>query len=142
MSMDELVEKLSEEQKAALIKILSGDNSQTKPETNTEPPSKSGDDADTISFSYEVTEDFRVVKNDNNLKGNSRRVPVNAGKNTWTDTGEHKEIVTPNAQRTPRNRPPPKKKEVLCNACGKTFKVNANMVYGEFYRCDRCGTKR
>lgn len=133
MSMDEFVKTLSEEQKAALITALSGNDSQSEPTTNTESPSRSVD---------EVTEDFRVVKNDNNLKGNSRRVPVNAGKNTWTDTGEHKEVVTPNAQRTPRNRPPPKKKEVLCNACGKTFKVNANMVYGEFYRCDRCGTKR
>ena len=131
MSMDDFVKTLSNEQKAALIQALGGTEAKAE---DTKP-------VETVENTTNITEDFRVVK-DNNLKSDSRRVPVNAGQNTWTDTGEHKDIETPNAQRTPRNRPPPKKKDVTCNACGKTFKVNASMVYGEYYRCDRCGSKR
>ena len=67
-----------------------------------------------------------------------RRETVKARANTWTDTGEHKDISTPEATRTPRNRPAPKKKDVTCHICGKKDKVNASLVYGEFYRCDRC----
>ena len=51
---------------------------------------------------------------------------------------EAKDVTTPEVSRTPRNRKPPAKKTVTCHACGKTFKVNANMVYGEYYRCDNC----
>ena len=127
MSFDNFVNTLSDEQKAELIKALGGKGATEERSTPVEE----------INDSDNITEDFRVVK-DNNLKSDSRRVPVNAGKNTWTDTGEHKDIETPNAQRTPRNRPPPKKKQIKCHVCGKNFSVNANMVYGEYYRCDRC----
>ena len=81
-------------------------------------------------------------KNNNNLKSDSRREPVSAQKNTWTDEGEHKNISTPDVQRTPRNRPPPKMKDVTCNKCNKIFKVNASVVYGEYHICDRCVSKR
>ncbi len=121
MSMDEFVKTLSEEQKAALLSALS------EKEEVAEEPEETND----------ITDDFRVVKK-SSLKSNGRREPVKAKGNTWTDTGEHRDVETPNVQRTPRNRAAPKKKNVTCNACGKKFNVNASIVYGEYYRCDRC----
>ena len=88
---------------------------------------------------HRVQDDFTMHKSKgNSLKNNSRRSPVKAGANTWTDTGEHRDVSTPDVQRTPRNRAAPKKKKVTCNACGKTSHINASIVYGEYYRCDRC----
>ena len=81
-----------------------------------------------------VSEDFSVTRKEDNK---SKR-QVRGGENTWVDTGEHRDVETPNVQRTPRNRAAPKKKNVTCNACGKKFNVNASIVYGEYYRCDRC----
>ena len=118
--MDDFVKTLSEEQKAALLSALAGKEEVVE-----------------VEETNDITDDFRVVKK-STLGSNRRREPVKARENTWTDTGEHREVETPNVQRTPRNRPPPKKKHVTCNACGKKYQVNANIVYGEYYRCDRC----
>jgi len=120
MSMDDFVKTLSEEQKAALLSALAGKEEVVETEETND-----------------ITDDFKVVKK-STLGSNRRREPVKARENTWTDTGEHREVETPNVHRTPRNRPPPKKKHVTCNACGKKYQVNANIVYGEYYRCDRC----
>tara|TARA_B100001564_G_scaffold351385_1_gene357146 strand:+ start:1672 stop:2043 length:372 start_codon:yes stop_codon:yes gene_type:complete len=120
MSMDDFVKTLSEEQKAALLSALARKEEVVETEETND-----------------ITDDFRVVKK-STLGSNRRREPVKARENTWTDTGEHREVETPNVHRTPRNRPPPKKKHVTCNACGKKYQVNANIVYGEYYRCDRC----
>lgn len=128
MSMDEFVKTLSGEQKEALIKALN-----SKEAFSTHPPHIQSE----LEETNDITDDFRVVKK-STLGSNRRREPVKARENTWTDTGEHREVETPNVQRTPRNRPPPKKKHVTCNACGKKYQVNANIVYGEYYRCDRC----
>lgn len=118
--MDDFVKTLSEEQKAALLSALAGKEEVVETEETND-----------------ITDDFKVVKK-STLGSNRRREPVKARENTWTDTGEHREVETPNVHRTPRNRPPPKKKHVTCNACGKKYQVNANIVYGEYYRCDRC----
>tara|TARA_R100000278_G_C5475404_1_gene166223 strand:+ start:953 stop:1336 length:384 start_codon:yes stop_codon:yes gene_type:complete len=124
MSMDDFIKTLNEEQKAALLSALSGEQ-------------KAEEVTETAEETNDITDDFRVVKK-SSLSSNRRREPVKAKGNTWTDTGEHRDVQTPNVQRTPRNRVAPKKKNVTCNACGKTFKVNASIVYGEYYRCDRC----
>ena len=126
MSFDDFVNGLTDKQKEQLLNALSAPK-----EEAVEAPKEN------------IVEDFTMHKNksDNGVK-NRRKEPVKARQNTWTDTGEFKEVETPNVQRTPRNRPSPKKKEVKCNACGKTFKVNASIVYGEYYRCERCvGTR-
>ena len=120
MSMDEFIKTLSEEQKQSLLKALSQGDSEV--ESNTEEPN--------------VGEDF-VVKTMNNVP-NHKRTPVKAGTNTWSDTGEHKDIVTPSTSITPRNRKSPSKKTVTCNACGRKEKIQASLVYGEYYRCSRC----
>lgn len=132
MSMDEFIKTLTEEQKSALLKALSGGEVADEPFT-THPPFIAGE---------KVVEDFTMHKRESNGVKNRRKEPVKARQNTWSDTGEFKEVSTPDVQRTPRNRPAPKKKEVKCSSCGKTSRVNANIVYGEYYRCERCvGTR-
>ena len=132
MSMDEFVNSLTDEQKAKLLSALCPDKEPVE-EPVQEPIQETA---------TRPAEDFTMHKNksDNGIK-NRRREPVRAKQNTWTDTGEHRNVETPQTQRTPRNRPPPKKKDVRCHACGKNFRVNANIVYGEYYRCDRCTGK-
>jgi hypothetical protein len=126
--MDEFVQTLSKEQKEALIKALGGNTEVESRWQHEEPLSEAVDN---------ITEDFRVVK-DNNLQSDSRRESVKAKTNTWEDTGEHKGITTPEASKTPRTRKAPKKKKVKCHACGKTTEVNAGLVFGEYYRCEKC----
>lgn len=122
MSMEDFVGSLTEEQKAQLLNALAP---KPKEEVSEEPTET-------------IAEDFTMHKDKKNGVKDRRKQPVRARANTWTDTGEHREIETPKVQRTPRNRPSPKKKDVKCNSCGKTFKVNASIIYGEYYRCERC----
>lgn len=143
MSMDDFIQTLSDEQRAALLKALTGDD--FKPEVESrwqheEPISEAVDGPQQQeSKSKPTAEDFTMRKDTGStLDKTRRREAVKARANTWTDTGEHKDISTPEAARTPRNRPAPKKKDVTCHVCGKKDKVNASLVYGEFYRCDRC----
>ena len=100
MSMDEFVQTLSKEQKEALIKALGGNTEVESRWQHEEPASEAVDN---------ITEDFRVVK-DNNLQSDSRRESVKAKNNTWEDTGEHKGIETPESAKTPRTRKAPKRK--------------------------------
>lgn len=143
MSMNDFIQTLSDEQRAALLKALTGDD--FKPEVESrwqheEPISEAVDGPQQQeSKSKPTAEDFTMRKDTGStLDKTRRREAVKARANTWTDTGEHKDISTPEATRTPRNRPTPKKKDVTCHICGKKYKVNASLVYGEFYRCDRC----
>ena len=128
MSMDDFIQTLSDEQRAALLKALTGDD--FKPEVESrwqhEEP-----------ISEAVDGDFTMHKK-TELSKQKRREKVKASDNTWTDTGEHRDVETPDTARTPRNRSAPKKKDVTCHICGKKSKVNASLMYGEFYRCDRC----
>ena len=67
-----------------------------------------------------------------------RREAVKAGENTWSDTGEHKDVETPDIEPTPRNRKKTQKVEKKCHVCGKIFQVHPRLISGEFWRCDRC----
>lgn len=134
--MDNFIQTLTKEQKAALIKALSDDATEVEVESrwqHEEPVSKAVDGSD---GQVEVKEDFSVVRKP--TKFSKSKEPVVARENTWTDTGEDRHIETPKAQRTPRTRKAPSKKTVKCHACGKTEKVNAGLVFGEYYRCDGC----
>ena len=134
MSMKDFTKTLTDEQKAALLAALTEDESICPPPTEEDFINKNKVDV--------VTEDFRVVNNKNNLQRNSRRVPVNAGKNNWSDTGEHKNVKTPDIKKTPRNRKPAVKSTAKCHVCGKSVKFDKRFQYGEFVRCDNCGSKR
>lgn len=81
-----------------------------------------------------VSEDFSVIRKEDNK---SKR-QVRGGENTWVDTGEHRDVETPDVELTPRKRKAPRKVEKTCHICGRKFKVRADMISGEFYRCDYC----
>ena len=83
-----------------------------------------------------VGEDFTVSKNSSSRK--SRKTPVVAGENQWSDTGEHKDVATPEVPRSQRKRNPPQKVELTCHVCGKKFKILSSLVSGKFVRCDSC----
>tara|TARA_B100000214_G_scaffold317585_1_gene251553 strand:- start:311 stop:664 length:354 start_codon:yes stop_codon:yes gene_type:complete len=84
----------------------------------------------------EVSSDFYVsIKNENS---DSRKRPVRGGKNTWVDTGEHRDVETPDVELTPRNRPPSTKVEKRCHICGKSFEVDPSLISGEYMRCNTC----
>ena len=130
MSMKDFVDTLNEEQKKALLEALT-----SKPiETNVQPEPTEED----FLKKNTVSEDFTMVRPESNLSTNRRRQSVRAGGNTWKDEGEDRHIETPNVARTPRTRKPPSMREVTCHACGKKEKINASLVYGEYYRCNRC----
>ncbi len=135
MSMDNFIQTLTSEQKAALIKALSDDVTEVEVESrwqHEEPVSEAVDGP----VQDEEVEDFSVARKP--TKFHKSKEPVRARENTWTDTGEDRHIETPQSSRTPRTRKAPAKKTVKCHACGKTEKVNASLVFGEYYRCDRC----
>lgn len=93
-----------------------------------------------------VNEDFTVTRNDDDSP--NRKAPVRAKKNQWVDTGEDardeetqltsEQIAQMEKTKTARNRQAPKQKTVECHICGKSFKINPSLVYGENIRCNRC----
>lgn len=85
-----------------------------------------------------VNEDFRVIKPEEKANG---RTVARFNKNQWSDTGEHRDVETPEYEATPRNRKPPEKVDLECYVCGRQFKQHAGTVYGDFHRCNRCTGK-
>ena len=83
-----------------------------------------------------VRNDFTVSK-DSSVGGKSKRTVV-AGENTWSDTGEHKDVTTPDVERGERKRRSPKKVELNCHVCGKKFEILSSLVSGKYVRCDSC----
>lgn len=134
MSMNEFVDTLTDEQRAALLKALTGDDFKPEVRKSETSPSDSSRWQHEEPVSEAVDGDFTMNKG----RTNKQRTPIVARENTWKDTGEAKDITTPEVTRTPRNRQPPKKKEVRCHSCGKTFSVSPSVMFGEYYRCDRC----
>lgn len=131
MSMKDFVNTLNEEQKKALLDALQDDSSTVHEFV----PQEVNKEAESL-----LTEDFTTTSI--NSKTRNKRQPVRANKNTWIDTGEDRHITTPEIALTPRNRKSPQKKSVKCHICGKASKVNASLVYGDYYRCDKCTGNR
>jgi len=126
MNLENFVQGLTIQEREELLDILL----QNTENSTTMPPHIEKSTAVSVE-----KEDFTMKPS--NVK-DARRQKVSAKSNTWTDTGEHKDISTPDITKTPRNRPAPKKKTVTCHICGKKNNVNASLTYGEFYRCDSC----
>lgn len=140
MSMEDFVKTLTSEQRQTLLAALAKTKDvDTKPQP--EPTEEDFINKNDSFATSNVANDFTVIK-ENNLQSNSRRVPVQAKKNEWADTGEHKNIETPQVIKTPRNRKPATKITAKCHVCGKSIEVDKRFQYGEFVRCDNCGTKR
>lgn len=120
---DNFIGSLSDEQKQKLLQAL------TKTDSNT-----------TSTKSANVDDNFIVHKADK--QQHRRKEAVKARRNEWEDTGEFKDISTPDVERTPRRRPPPQKSDVECHVCGKSFKIDPRFAYGEYYRCNKCSGKK
>lgn len=128
MSMDKFVNSLTDEQKQALLEALGSFETRETPKKQQK---------------REVNENFiSNTKKESTIQNNKRREPVRGRENRWEDTGEFRDIVTPDIEPTPRRRSPPKKVDIECASCGKSFKVDSRFVYGEYYRCNRCGSKK
>lgn len=134
MSMKDFVDTLNEEQRKALLEALSSKDSvssQVVPEKVNQETKK------------HLKSDFIAnTKAKSPISNNKRREPVRGRENRWEDTGEFRDVVTPDIEPTPRRRSPPRKIDVECSSCGKSFKVDSRFVYGEYYRCNRCGSKK
>ena len=128
--MDNFIQTLTEEQKAALLKALSSDGSEA-PEVESR-----WQHEEPISEAVDGPQDFTMNKQKDSEKPSKQ--PVRARENQWVDTGEDRHIETPEVAMTPRNRQPPKMKKVTCTKCGTTETVNESVLCGEFYRCSRC----
>lgn len=128
-----LLESLTDEQKAQLVQGL------LKSNENEEVPVLK-EEAVSSKPRSNVTEDFKVVKND---KLEKRKTPVRAKKNQWVDEGEDRDPDFDPAKfermgRASRNRGKAKKRTVECHVCGRDFQVNPALVHGEYFRCNRC----
>jgi len=134
-----LLESLTDEQKAQLVQGLVS-NMRGTDEGLTEPQKKLKEETVSSKPRSNVTEDFRVVQNEQLEK---RKSPVRARKNQWVDEGEDRdpEFDPDKFERmgkTARNRSKTKKRTLECHICGRSFSVNPAYVYGENVRCNRC----
>ena len=139
MSMNDFINMLNDEQKQALLKALVGDS----PNVASVPKEVKQESIKKIQSSAppaSVNEDFTMFKQDSN-SSTRRKEAVRARKNEWKDTGEFREVETPQFDMTPRRREPYKKVEVECHVCGKSFKEDPKFVHGDYYRCNRCTGK-
>ncbi len=139
MSMNDFINMLNDEQKQALLKALVGDS----PAVASVPKEVKKESIKKIQSSTppaSVNEDFTMFKQDSN-SNTRRKEAVRARKNEWKDTGEFREVETPQFDRTPRRRQPHKRVEVECHVCGKSFKEDPKFVHGDYYRCNRCTGK-
>ena len=131
MSMENFVNMLNEEQKAALLKALN-ENSVT---TQLVPKEVNEETKQIINNSF-------IAETKPTAKNSKRKEPVKARVNLWQDTGEHKNVETPSVERTPRKRAGSEKKEIKCHVCGKSNLIDPRFVFGEYYRCDRCSSHK
>jgi len=130
----DLLNNLTVEQKQALLEQLMANLTELSSETSQEKPKEKKQDVPVKT----VNEDFSVSVN-NEMK---RRTPVKAKKNQWADNEDlFKDIETPEARRTPRNRKKQTKTTVECHVCGREFQLSPTLVFGEYHRCNRCGGK-
>ena len=130
-----LLESLTDEQKAKLVQgLLESNTSDSEVIVNEEVAASVAPPRATVN------EDFTVNRNMKN-----RNHTVKFRKNKWVDNGEHRDYDVDYEKfektRTPRHRERPKKANVECHVCGKTFSMNENLIYGEYIRCNRCTGK-
>ena len=127
-----LLNSLTPEQKNDLVQSLLNSNVKSDEVT---PQDKE------VSQESNVKEDFTVTRSEDFLE--KRKTVVRARKNQWVDDGEDRDPDFDPAKfermgRTSRNRGKAKKKTIECHVCGKTFSINANLVHGEYIRCNKC----
>lgn len=139
---DAFLASLSDEQKAKLMQgLMAGAEKPAEPEVTVqlerEEVQELGRKKQPVVV---VNEDFTVTRN-NDI--DTRKQPVRAKKNQWSDTGENRDEDFDAEKfekmgRVARSRPKSEKVAVTCHVCNKTFKTDPELIYGEFTRCNRC----
>lgn len=140
MDLNNFFNSLTNEQKKQLANALL-ESSSSDEEENKQSEQHIIRSTKSPTSSTSVGEDFIVKKVDTPLQSR-RKESVKARRNQWEDTGEFRDIHTPEVERTPRRREAPRKEEVECHVCGKPFKIDPRFSYGEYYRCNRCAGKK
>jgi len=151
---DNFLLSLTEDQKKALVSSLLSDSEEDTPDTPSTPDDEMKDEYDFSEgergrFVEEkkpakknrvtVNKDFSVIR-ESSVGG---KTPVKAKKNQWVDTGEAKdEEFDPEHFKklgiTERVRPEKVLQERVCHVCGRKFKIDPDLVHGEFIRCNNC----
>lgn len=136
--MADFIESLNSEQKAKFKQVFKaiGDTMEVEVKEETKQEEM------VSSSQHNVAEDFTVSRESQT----NRKSPVKARKNEWVDDGTFGNDIDFDydkfeKMKTPRRRGQPKKKTVECHVCGKSFTLNANLISGEFVRCNRCTGK-
>ena len=143
-SLEALVVTLTDEQKAQLMAVLQASTKQTASVVELNPlpiPVLSTTIApETAPRAIDSKNCTAPTRKNGNPKA---KVPVKAGRNTWTDDGEEaKDVITPDYQPSDRTkRPPPKKSTFTCSVCNKPFVELESLIFGDFPKCNRCGIR-
>lgn len=135
---EDFIESLTDKQRQQLSKVLNSKDQKASTDNDTDKPPITST-TKKVSPEIDTEQSFRV---DNkaivSTQTTRRKEAVKAKKNEWSDTGEFKNIHTPDVDRSPRRKEPPKKIDLECHVCGRVYKEDPRFVYGEFYRCNRC----
>lgn len=135
-----LLDTMTAEQKSELLnKLMNSLAPPNQEQPKEETKEKTEEAVSSTPPRRRVSEDF-TVKRDENL--DNRKTPVRARKNNWVDEGEARDTSFDYSKfekmKTPRRRGKPKKRDVECHVCGRTFTMNEGLIYGEYVRCNRC----
>ena len=136
--MDDFMRSLSDQQKAMFMKALQ--DSGTPPEDDT------NEDKWTTTMPPHIKEEYAEKNRNPSMDEFMMRQQKSSGRvqstgiNTFTDDGSCRgeETATPHYKPSPRTRKAPKKVDVRCHACGKTFKKLETLIQSDYHRCDRC----
>jgi len=137
---DNFLLSLTEDQKKALVSSLLSDSGEDTPDTPSTPDEEMVEEKKpTKRNRVTVNEDFSVTR-ESSVGG---KTPVKAKKNQWVDTGEAKdEEFDPEHFKklgiTERVRPEKVLQERVCHVCSRKFKIDPDLVHGEFIRCNNC----
>lgn len=143
MDLNNFFNSLTDDQKTqlanALLSSVDSPKSDDKPKTKAKPKAKKAVEPKK-SPQVTVDDNFTVTKVESVDSQNRRKEPVRARKNEWKDTGEFRDSNSPDYDLTPspRKREAPKKIDVDCHVCGRSFKADQRFVFGEYHRCNRC----
>ena len=136
-----LINAMSKHQKEQLIAELISEVGNLQPEiSNTEPAQAAVVAEPASNEEFETSQSSGFSTNwGKNIEG---KRAVRAQSNTWVDNGEDRDdgYNPDNYKKVPRQRQDSRNVlvEKTCSCCNKRFKVNPSLVYGEFFRCDRC----
>lgn len=143
--MVNFIESLSDEQRAQFQKVFKtiGNEMGVEVKEDDTPPKEERLKTPKKETSRR-SNDFTTTKTKEAIENG--RQAVRAKKNKWFDDGEFQipngeEEWSSSRKRATRSRGKTKKIQLECSVCGRSFMENPNLVYGEYHRCNRCGSK-